>query len=412
MPNDPLKNAQSQIRKAAKILKLKPNLIEQLLWPNRLLKFHFPVKMDNGNYRLFTGFRAQHNNALGPYKGGIRFHSQVSEEEVTALSIWMTFKTAAVDLPYGGGKGGVIVDPQTLSPSELERLSRAFMRQLAPFIGPNQDIPAPNVNTDGQTMAWMLDEYNQITGHSEPSVITGKPLELGGSKGRTAATGQGGVYILKETARLNKLKPQQTTIAVQGFGNVGYYFALLAQKSGFKIIAVSDSRGAIMQKNGLNIKKLMIHKQKTGSVASFPGSIKIAPQKLLEQKVDFLVPSALENTITSQNAPHIKARFVIELANGPTTPEADEILEKKGIVVIPDILANAGGVTVSYFEWVQNREGYYWTEKEILSRLEPIMLKAYRDSLTEAKTHQTSLRTGTYLLAINRVVQAIKLKGY
>ncbi len=261
-------------------------------------------------------------------------------------------------------------------------------------------------------MAWMLDEYNQITGHSEPSVITGKPLELGGSKGRTAATGQGGVYILKETARLNKLKPQQTTIAVQGFGNVGYYFALLAQKLGFKIIAVSDSRGAIIQKNGLNIKKLMIHKQKTGSVASFPGSTKIAPQKLLEQKVDFLVPSALENSITSQNAPHIKARFVIELANGPTTPKADEILEKKGIVVIPDILANAGGVTVSYFEWVQNREGYYWTEKKILSRLEPIMLKAYHDSLAKAKTHQTSLRTGTYLLAINRVVQAIKLKGY
>lgn len=405
--DNPFLNAQKQLREAAEILGLAEETTERLSWPDRVLKFTIPVKMDDGSIKVFHGFRSQHNNARGPYKGGIRFHPNVSEDEVRALSTWMTWKCATTNIPYGGGKGGVIVDPAKLSINELERLSRGYIRQIFPIIGVDKDIPAPDVNTDGQIMSWMVDEYAKINGKEELGVITGKPVGSGGSLGREQATGQGGVHILEEIAKDNKLSPGSTSVAIQGFGNVGYWFAKLAFDLGFKIVALSDSKGGIYSEDGFDPMKVLEYKEKNRSMKGFGGK-EISNEELLELDVDVLVPAALENVITKENADKIKARFIIEMANGPVTPEADVILYKKGITSVPDVLANAGGVTVSYFEWLQNKEGKYWTEQEVLEKLKPLIVAAYKDSVEAMNKYKVDMRMGTYVLAVKRVADAME----
>ena len=412
---NPFTNAQTQLATAAKLLKLDKNILERLKWPDRILKFHIPVKMDDGRVHMFEGFRSQHNNARGPYKGGIRFHPGVNEDEVKALSMWMTWKCATTEIPYGGGKGGVVVDPAKLSLSELERLSRGYVRKVADFIGEDVDVPAPDVNTNGQIMAWMLDEYCQIKRKQEWGVFTGKPLNLGGSLGREQATGQGGVYVLQQLAKEVGLKPEKTTVAVQGFGNVGYWFAKLAETVGFKVVALSDSKGGIFCADGLNVEAVLRYKKENRTLATYskPGLkvAKISNEELLELSVDVLAPAALENVITEKNAKNVRAKYIIEMANGPVTPEADEVLFKHKVVLIPDVLANAGGVTVSYFEWVQNRTGYYWPESEVLQKLQPLMVSAFRNSYKAAKEFKVDVRTGAYTLAVKRVADAMVLRG-
>lgn len=408
--SSPFVNAQEQLRKAAGILKLDENTLNVLSWPDRVLKFHIPVKMDNGNIRVFEGFRSQHNNARGPYKGGVRFHPAVCEDEVKALSTWMTWNSAVTGIPYGGGKGGVVVDPKELSKNELERLSRGYIQKIAGIIGPDTDIPAPDVNTDGQIMAWFVDEYNKIKGQELNATFTGKPLILGGSLGREKATGLGVVYCLEALATELKFKPEKTTIAVQGIGNVGYWFAKLAADRGYKIVAISDSKGAVYDKNGINPVQVHEYKEKNGSLKGYKGNA-ITNEELLELEVDILVPAALENVITIDNAGSIKAKYILEAANGPVTPEADRILYKNGIISVPDILANSGGVTVSYFEWVQNRMGYYWSEEEVDLKLEKLVKEAFNATYKLMKQHKVDMRMGAYVLAVQRVVDAMKLKG-
>src|SRR3989338_1531874 len=342
--------------------------------PRRVVNVNFPVRMDNGKVRGFSGYRVQYNNARGPAKGGIRFHQDVDLEEVKTLAFLMSLKCAVADIPYGGGKGGIVVDPKELSLYELERVSRAFMREIAHFIGPYTDIPAPDVNTNPQIMAWMLDEYETITGKKMPGIITGKPLSVGGSKGREYSTSQGGAFVLRELAKIRGLKPQQITVAVQGFGNAGYHMARILSEWGYTIVAVSDSKTGIYAKDGLDINKVFDHKQKTKSLHGFnhgkqgvKEAIKeITNEELLVLNVDVLVPAALGDAITKKNASNVKAKIILELANGPVDADADEILNKKEITIVPDILANAGGVVVSYFEWVQNMQGYYLEEDEII----------------------------------------------
>ncbi|MFC1711665.1 Glu/Leu/Phe/Val dehydrogenase [Patescibacteria group bacterium] len=429
--SNPYKNAISQLEQVAKVLKLDKKTVEKLKFPKNLVKADLKVKMDNGKIKTFKAFRSQHNDIKGPFKGGIRFHPQVSEDEVKALSMWMTWKCSVVGIPYGGGKGGVICDPKKLSQSEIERVSRAYMQAIAPHIGPWVDVPAPDVNTNPQIMAWMLDEYIKIqekklktswknTGVNPAATITGKPIELGGSQGRTEATGQGGVYVLKELALKKGWKPGKTTIAIQGYGNVGYWFAKLAHELGFKIVAVSDSQGGIYVESGLDPDKTLFCKQKTGTVAKCACKDskckekygkKITNKEILELKVDVLVPSALENVITKENVSKIKAKAVIEMANGPVTPEADKVLHQKGIITIPDILANAGGVTVSYFEWVQNLQGYYWEKEEVLERLEKIMITAFSEFWNKFSKLKTTPRIATYAVAVDRVVTAMKIRN-
>jgi glutamate dehydrogenase/leucine dehydrogenase len=407
-PN-PFEVAQKQLDDAAKIIKLDPDLHAILREPERVIKVSIPVRMDNGKVRVFQGFRSQHSHALGPTKGGIRYHPNVSEGEVKALSMWMTWKCGVVGLPYGGAKGGVICNPKKMSKDELQHLSRTYARMIARFIGPDRDIPAPDVYTDAQTMAWILDEWEKLHGVHAPATITGKPISLGGSQGREEATGQGGIYVLQEAVHVickcNK-------IVVQGFGNVGYNFSKLAHKLGFKIIALSDSKGGIYNEKGFNPEEVMKVKKKTGSVCGMKKCKRISNEELLSLKTDVLVPAALENQITKKNAKKIKADFIVELANGPTTPEADAILHKRKIPVIPDILANAGGVTVSYFEWVQNRMGYYWNKEEVNEKLEKIMVDSFRKVLSTSKKYKTTLRMAAYIVAIERIAEAIKLRGF
>ncbi len=404
-------NALKQLDKAVSLLDLKEGAVEALKKPKRVLQFSLPVKMDDGKLKVFEAYRVQYNDARGPFKGGIRFHQQVNLSEVKALAFWMAIKTATVGIPMGGGKGGVVVNPKKLSPAELERLSRAYMRAIADFVGPEIDVPAPDVNTNPQIMAWMMDEYEKIKGGHYPGVITGKPLELGGSAGRGTATAQGGFYVLSEL--LGKLKSgrKKLTLAIQGFGNAGSVFADLADQAGLKVVAVSDSQGGIYNEQGLELDKVKEHKKQTGSVVDFEGAKKVTNQKLLELPVDILVPAALENQITKDNAGRIKAQIILELANGPITPEADEKLFKKGKIVVPDVLANAGGVTVSYFEWVQNRQQYYWTEQEVLAKLKPIMVKAFNEVWQTGQEMKVDLRTAAFVLAIKRIVEAMELRG-
>lgn len=400
-----------QLEKIKSILNIEDNIFKQLLEPQRVLEVNIPVKMDSGEIKIFKGFRSQFNNARGPYKGGIRFHPEVNYDEVKALSAWMTFKTAVVNIPLGGGKGGVIVNPSELSSRELEELSRGYIRAIHKFIGPDLDIPAPDVNTDPRVMGWMMDEYEKNIGKHAPGVITGKPCSIGGSQARSYSTAQGGAYVLDEAVKKAGLGKKRT-VAIQGYGNAGSYMAKILHKMGYKIVAISDSRGTVVNCMGMDPEAVEKHKKQTGSVANYAGAEKIAGAHCFEQDVDILIPAALENSITKKNAGVIKAKIIIELANGPITPEADKILNKKGVLVVPDILANAGGVTVSYFEQVQNSCGYYWSEKEVLNKLEAVMRKSFDEIWEVKEKYKTDMRTAAYIISVGRVVQAMKDRGW
>lgn len=409
--NNPFQNALAQLNKAAGLMKLDSDAKAVLSAPKRLLTVSIPVKMDSGEVRVFTGYRSQYNDALGPFKGGIRYHWNVSEDEVKALSLWMTMKCAVVGLPLGGGKGGIIVNPKELSEGELERLSRGYIRAIYKYVGPIQDVPAPDVYTNGQIMSWMLDEYEKIVGEKAPGMITGKPLALGGSRGRDKATAQGGVFVLLEAVQKMGWKISETTVAIQGFGNAGAHMAELLSAEGFKIVATSDSKGGIKSEQTLDVAALDAHKAKTGSVIGFAGTEQITNEELLELPVDILVPAALENQITQDNASRVKAKMIVELANGPTTPEADAVLFKNGVVVVPDILANAGGVTVSYFEQVQNAANYYWTDEEVAAKLATIMIQAFGEVWEVKEKYQTDMRTAAFVSALGRVSAAMQLRS-
>lgn len=400
--------ALEQLGIAARILKLDAGIHEQLRHPELFVEVAIPVKMDDGTTRVFTGFRSRYNTALGPAKGGIRYHQNVSADEVRALSAWMTWKCAVVGIPYGGGKGGIIVDPKKLSRGELERLTRGYARAVSSVIGPNTDVPAPDVNTNSQTMAWIVDEYSKLHGHWTPAVITGKPIDLGGSLGRDTATAQGVAFTVKEAASKLGIELDGAPTVVQGYGNAGSNAAkILHQDYGCRIIAVNDSTGGAYNPDGMDPDKLLEHKKKTGSVRGFPGSKDISNSKLLELDCEILVPAALENQILKENAHKVRAKIVAEAANGPTTPEADKILHSKGVTMIPDILANSGGVTVSYFEWVQNRQGYYWSADEVKNKLEKIMVSAFNEVYETSKKYKVDMRTAAYLHSVNRVAKAM-----
>lgn len=405
--------AQQQVREAARILKLDSATTELLSWPQREYKFTLPVRMDNGEVRLFHAYRIQHNTARGPAKGGIRFHPDETVDTIRALAGWMTWKTAVVDLPLGGGKGGVVCDPRTMSERELENLARAYIRAVAPYIGPDRDIPAPDVYTNPQTMAWMMDEYETIVQRQQPGVLTDKPLQIGGTEGRRDATARGGVITVREACKALGVDPRGT-YTIQGFGNAGQRAALLHEEllGGGKLIAVCDSRGGIMNANGLNPKELVTHKLKTGSVVGFPGSEEIPRDDVLQLKVDVLYPAALENAINETNANKINAHIVCELANGPTTPDADLILYKKGVHVIPDILASAGGVTVSYFEMVQDNYSYFWEEEVVHERLDRKLTKAYHTVQEAIKEKGVHPRLAAMVVGVARVAEACKLRGW
>jgi glutamate dehydrogenase (NAD(P)+) len=410
---NPFAVAQKQLDDCAKILKLEPNVLAILRVPMRELHVSLPVRMDDGSMKVFQGFRVQYNDARGPTKGGIRFHPDETIDTVRALAVWMTWKCALLDLPLGGAKGGVICNPKEMSQGELERLSRAYIDSIWQFIGPDKDVPAPDVYTNPQIMAWMMDEYSKIVGKIQFGVITGKPLSIGGSCARGDATARGGMFTVREASKVCGIDLKKATVAVQGYGNAGYYAAYLAKNLfGSKIVAVSDTKGGIFKKEGLEPEKVREYKAKTGSVVNFPNTKPISNEELLELEVDILIPAALENVITEENARNIKARIIAELANGPTTPEADDILYKKGVHVLPDFLCNAGGVTVSYFEMVQNFYMYYWEEEEIRQRLDKKMVTAYRMTLDTSKKYKINMRQAAYVVAVGRVVEAMKLRGW
>ncbi|HRH23853.1 MAG TPA: Glu/Leu/Phe/Val dehydrogenase [Candidatus Magasanikbacteria bacterium] len=401
-------NAMEQLQKAARVIGLSPEKIELLSHPDRVIEVSIPVTLDTGEVKIFTGYRSQYNNALGPYKGGIRYHQGVTYDEVKALSFWMTIKCAALGLPLGGGKGGVIVDPKKLSKTELEKLSRGYVRQLWRYLGSDIDIPAPDVYTNGEIMQWMREEFEHLSGKKDPGMITGKPLKHGGSEVREYATAQGGVHCVLELSKKMKFNPSETTIAIQGFGNAGSHMADLLAKKGFKIIGASDSKGATVNEEGLDITKLHEYKEQTGSVKGFSGGRDMSNEELLELPVHILVPAALEGAITETNAPRVQAKTIVELANGPTTPEADEILNTKGVVIVPDVLANAGGVTVSCFEWQQNKASEHWEESDVQKKLEVAMLKAFGDIWNTAEKYGVPLRKAAFVQAIERIVDAMK----
>lgn len=408
---NPYDIVKQQIDRAAQLLGVDDGIVNILKKPARVLSVSFPVKMDDGSIRVFEGFRSQHNDALGPTKGGIRFHPDVTMDEVKALSMWMTFKCSVIGLPFGGGKGGVICDPRELSKAELQRVSRGYIEAISSLIGPDKDIPAPDVYTNPQVMGWMVDSFSRLNGAFSPSVITGKPLILGGSEGRNEATARGCVYTIVEAMNdLNK-PMENATVAVQGFGNAGRIAAKLLHELGCRIVAVSDSQGAVYDPDGLELEPLEQCKD-SGTVRQYPAPYTIELEELLELDVDILIPAAMENSITSQNAPRVKATIVAEAANGPTTPEADRILSENDVLVIPDILANAGGVTVSYFEWVQNLMNYYWKEEEVNEKLRDMMVTAYRKVVKAAKEYDTDLRTGAFIVSLQHVIEAMIARGW
>ncbi|MDG0872817.1 Glu/Leu/Phe/Val dehydrogenase [Paenibacillus thiaminolyticus] len=408
---NPYEIVQKQIDTAAAKLQLPEHVTELLKKPKRVLSVSFPVRMDDGTVRIFDGYRSQHNDAIGPTKGGIRFHPDVTLDEVKALSMWMTFKCGVVGLPYGGGKGGVICDPRQMSKGEIERVSRAFMEAISDIVGPERDIPAPDVYTTPQIMGWMMDTYSKLRGHYTPGVITGKPIIIGGSQGRNAATAQGCVYTIQSALQDIGRPMEKATVAIQGFGNAGRIAARLLADLGATIVAVSDSRGGIYDPNGLDLDRVEQLKDEA-TILKYGQDFHVSNEKLLELDVDILIPAALENVITKENAPRIKARIVAEAANGPTTPEADAILNQKGCIVIPDILANAGGVTVSYFEWVQNLMNYYWSEEEVLDKLQTNMVKSYEAVRDMANEYNTDLRTAAYMISLQRVTEAMRARGW
>jgi glutamate dehydrogenase (NAD(P)+) len=396
---------------AARLLGLEEGLWKVLTHPKRQIIVSCPVMMDNGKIEVFTGYRVQYNITLGPAKGGIRFHPDVSLDEVKALAAWMTWKCAVAGVPFGGGKGGVICDPTKMSARELEALTRRYVAEIADAIGPDKDVPAPDVNTNAQTMAWVMDTYSMHVGMTSTAVVTGKPVEMGGSLGRREATGRGVMITAREAAVHLGLDISKATVAVQGFGNVGSVSADLIAKLGAKIVAVTDWKGGVYNANGLDIPALITWTEQHKTVAGFPGSEPLDPSKIFELDVDILVPAALENQITEKNAHTIKAKIIVEGANGPTTPEAHQSLHKRGVFVIPDILANAGGVTTSYFEWVQDRHGYFWEEHEVNERLERKMVEAFHNVLQTSLKYKTDMRTAAYIVAINKVATVTKLRG-
>jgi glutamate dehydrogenase (NAD(P)+) len=408
---NPWQVAQQQFDLAAERLNLDPGLRRVLREPRRELTVHFPVKMDDGSVQVYTGYRVQHNLGRGPAKGGIRYHQDVSLDEVKALAMWMTWKCAVVGIPYGGGKGGVIVDPKKLSQKELEALTRRFFTEIEVLIGPEKDIPAPDVNTNAQIMAWMMDTYSMHAGHTVPGVVTGKPISLGGSEGRNEATARGTVYCIIEAARHLGIELPRARVSIQGFGNAGSIAGTLISDEGATVVAVSDSTGGIHNPDGLDIKRVINWKKEHGTVQGFPGATDITNAEVLEVDCEILIPAALENQITARNADRIKARLIAEAANGPTTPEADEIFWKKSKFMIPDILCNAGGVTVSYFEWVQDLNRDHWSESVVNSKLKEIMVKAFQETLAIARRDQINMRTAAYLLAVQRVADATSLRG-
>ncbi len=403
--------AQSQFDLAAERLNLDPGMRLVLREPRREFTVHFPVHMDDGSVKVFTGYRVQHNLGRGPAKGGIRYHQDVSLDEVKALAMWMTWKCAVVGIPYGGGKGGVIVDPKQLSQKELEGLTRRYFTEIEILVGPEKDIPAPDVNTNAQIMAWMMDTYSMHAGHTVPGVVTGKPISLGGSEGRNEATARGTVFCVVEAARHLGMELPKARVAIQGFGNAGSIAARLVCDEGATVVAVSDSTGGIHAPGGLDIARVVAWKQEHGTVQGFPGATDISNAQVLEVDCDILIPAALENQITERNAGDIKARLIAEAANGPTTPEADAILFKNGKFMIPDILCNAGGVTVSYFEWVQDLNRDHWSEAVVNAKLKEIMVKAFSEVLAVARREQCNMRTAAYLLAVKRVADAMEMRG-
>jgi glutamate dehydrogenase (NAD(P)+) len=409
---NPFEVALKQLDEAAKIINLDKGLHQVLANPKRVLTVSLPIRMDNGEIQVFTGFRSQHNDSRGPYKGGIRYHPQVTVDEVKALSMWMTWKCAIADIPYGGGKGGIICNPKEMSEGELERLTRRYAYAIADIIGPHTDIPAPDVYTGGKEMAWIMDTYSALKGnYVQPEIITGKPIIIGGSLGRNEATGRGLAFTVREAAKKLKIEMKNATMAVEGFGNAGQFASQFVEDQGARLIAASDSKGGIYNKNGIKVAELRKYKEETGSVVGFSGADSISNEELLETECTVLIPAALENQITTKNAGRIKARIVAEAANGPTTPEADEVLYNNKILVIPDILANGGGVTVSYFEWLQNLRRDYWTETEVNDRLDKNITKAFDDVYQTSERYSIDMRKASTVLAINRVVEATKVRG-
>jgi len=400
-----------QFNKVADKLELEPGIREFLIKPKRQLIVSVPVEMDDGSYKVFDGYRVQHNIARGPAKGGIRYHQNVTLDEVKALATWMTWKCAVVNVPYGGAKGGITCDPTKMSVREIERLTRRYTAEISIIIGPEKDIPAPDINTNAQTMSWIMDTYSVLKGYSVPGVVTGKPLFIGGSLGRDAATGRGVMYVIEEAAKHLGIQLQDAEVVVQGFGNVGSNAAILLEEKGCKTIGICDVYGAVYNKEGIDIKKAVDFVRSTGKIVGLPETEPINPTEFLTLECDILVPAALEGQITKDNADRIKAKIVAEGANGPTTPEADEILFDKGIFVIPDILANAGGVTVSYFEWVQDLMAHYWTEEEVNNKLEKIMKDAFKQVYDSATAQKSSMRDAAYMLAVARVAEATRIRG-
>jgi glutamate dehydrogenase/leucine dehydrogenase len=411
-PINPFEMALTQLDEAAKLIKLDHGMHEILAHPKRVLTVSIPIKMDSGEIKVFTGFRSQHNDARGPYKGGIRYHPQVTVDEVKALSMWMTWKCAIADIPYGGGKGGIICNPKEMSNGELERMTRRYAYGIADIIGPHTDIPAPDVYTGGKEMAWIMDTFSALKGnYMQPEVITGKPLAIGGSLGRNEATGRGLSFTVREAAKKLKVNMKNATVAVQGFGNAGQFASQFVEEQGAIVIAASDSKGGVYNKAGMSVQALRKHKEKTGSIAGFPGAKPITNEDLLETDCTILIPAALENQINGKNAKNIKAKIVAEAANGPTTPEADDIFYKNKTLVIPDILANGGGVTVSYFEWLQNLRREYWTEEEVNQKLDKNITKAFLDIYNTHDKYSVNMRKASMVLAVNRVVEATEIRG-
>ena len=410
---NPLIGAQSRVKSACERLGLSNEVYEILKQPMRMIEVSIPVKMDDGSVRVFTGFRAQHNTAIGPSKGGVRFHPMVSRDEVAALSIWMTFKCAVTGIPYGGGKGGIIVDPKELSSGELERLCRGYVDAIYPILGEKSDIPAPDVNTNAQIMSWFIDEYIKLSGEQSLGVFTGKPVELGGSHGRTPATGLGIAIIIAQSLKTMNKDINGATIAIQGFGNVGSYTAKCAYDMGAKIVSIAEWNTTIYNPDGIDIDALLEFKSKnSGNILGFPGASEITQNQFWGLDVDVLCPCAMENTINTETAPLIKTNLIVEGANGPTTIDAEKILSERGVTIIPDILANAGGVTVSYFEWVQNRYGYYWDATDVAQREERAMINAF-NAIHQVKTqYNVSMREAAYMHSIQRVATAMKLRGW
>ncbi|HUK30606.1 MAG TPA: Glu/Leu/Phe/Val dehydrogenase [Candidatus Acidoferrum sp.] len=403
--------AQLQFDMAAEFLKLDQGLRQILRTPKRVLEVSIPVKQDNGQVKVFTGFRVQHNVARGPAKGGIRYHPNVTLDEVKALAAWMTWKTATVNIPYGGAKGGIICDPKRMSKGELERMTRRYAYEIMPIIGPGKDIPAPDVYTDSQTMAWIMDTYAMVGGEAAPGVVTGKPISLGGSEGRGDATARGCMYVIEEACKAKKMNLRGATVAIMGFGNAGSVAARLLAEKKAKIVAISDSRGGVHNSRGIDPLKALRYKERSGTVVGMPGASRMTNDDLLTMKCDILIPAALENVITLHNADAIKAKIIAEAANGPTTPHADEVLARRGIFVLPDILANAGGVTVSYFEWAQDLQGYFWTVEDVNTKLQHVMSRAFQTVFETSRKFHTHMRNAAYIVAVGRVAEATSTRG-